>query len=156
MVEDQDIIAAISRARRLAEEEPEPFKSLAFTAVLQFLLATPASGTGTTEAETRAAPPPQVSEFLAGVQRDSHMDTVEAILYHALHGAGTDRMNSAELTAAYGRARLKKPSNLSDVLRACIQRGHVIPADEPKGGQKAWQITARGEAYIQGRILESQ
>jgi len=80
---DDAIRAAIARARRLTESEPEPFRALAFRTVLEHLLrgstAPPSAGD---------APPPSVdmdlTEFLASKKAATHPDRVVAIAYRVV------------------------------------------------------------------------
>lgn len=98
--------------------------------------------------------PAQVSEFLAALNARSHSDRVVGIAYHSLR---TERgpVTSADLGEAYARARTTRPKNMSDVIAQCVKRGYVVEAFERKEGQKAWEITPTGEAYIEEKLTEA-
>jgi hypothetical protein len=93
----------------------------------------------------------QISEFLAQRRIESETDRMASILYYHLHN---ERGSStrAEILEAYATARLRRPTNLSDVVARCIRKGHVIEAQEKKEGQKAWQITVTGEKYVEEKL----
>jgi hypothetical protein len=92
--------------------------------------------------------PQQIGEFLAGKDFESHPDKVVAMAYFTFKTTEAP-INSSDIVESYGRARLPKPKNLSDVISTCIRRGHLVDVDERKNGQKAWHITATGERYIE-------
>jgi len=96
----------------------------------------------------------QISEFLARAKIATDTDRVTAILYHFLRN-GQNSSTRAEILQAYSSARIKQPTNLSDVLARCIRRGHVIEAPERKDEQKAWQITLTGERYVDEKLSGS-
>src|SRR5205814_8190475 len=88
---DEALHDAVDRERRLAEDQPEPFRSLAFTALLQHLLgAVPAGEQSPRQAAAPARQGPlptdtQIAEFLAQLRLDSHPDRVVAIAYYHYH-----------------------------------------------------------------------
>jgi hypothetical protein len=148
-MDDEAIRTAIGRARRLAEDEPEPFRSIAFRAVLEHLLhATPLASSAPSPAV--AAPPPDMdlTEFLAAKKVTTHPDRVVAIAYFTYHTQGGAGVTTQDLTDAYSRARVKKPQNFPDVIAACVRRGRLVEG-ERKDGMKAWVITRTGESYVE-------
>src|SRR5438105_10528343 len=88
---DEVLREAVERARRLSEEQQEPFRSLAFTALLQHLLRADGSdeqGPRQTAAPARQGPIPtdtQIAEFLAQLRVESHPDRVVAVAYYHYH-----------------------------------------------------------------------
>jgi len=147
-VDDDAIRAAVQRARRLAEGEPEPFRSIAFRTVLEHLLrAEPAS---TPAAPAPSAPPldMDLTEFLAAKKAGTHPDRVVAIAYFTYHTQNGAGVTTQDLTDAYSRARVKKPQNFPDVIAACVRRGRLVEG-ERKDGMKSWVITRTGETYVE-------
>lgn len=146
-MDDDTIRRAIQRARELSEDQPEPFRSLAFRTVLETLL----RGNGTAAAPARVSPSPvglDLIEFLAAKKAETHPDRVVAIAYyyyHTMNGAG---VTTKELADAYGRARIKKPQNYPDVIAACVRRGYLVEG-ERKDGMKSWVITRTGETHVE-------
>jgi len=94
----------------------------------------------------------QVSEFLAQGKIRSETDRVVSILYYHLHN-GQSSSTRGEILEAYAAARLRRPTNLSDVIARCIRKGHVIEFSQTKDGQKAWQITPTGEKYVEENLI---
>lgn len=151
-MDDDAIRAAIARARGLTEAEPEPFRSLAFRAVLERLLA----GGAPPASATPALPETSVSgiditEFLAAKKVATHPDRVVAIAYYAYHTRDGAGVSTQDLTDAYSRARVKKPQNFPDVIAACVRRGRLVEG-ERKDGVKSWVITRTGEAFVEQKL----
>ena len=148
-MDDDAIRAAIQRARRLSESEPEPFRSLAFRAVLDLLLRG-----GAVSPPAPSTPPPvemDVTEFLATKKATTHPDRVVAIAYHAYHTQNGAGVTTHDLTEAYTRARIKKPQNFPDVIAACVRRGRLVEG-ERRDGMKSWVITRTGEAFVEQQL----
>jgi hypothetical protein len=150
---DQVLRDAVTRARRLTEEEPEPFRSLAFTAVLDHLLhagATPATVQSAQPAKAVGPPSTDVpiAEFLAQRRLDSHPDRVVAIAYYHFHHFDGQGVTTKDLAVAYGKARAKRPQNYPDVIASCVRKGYVVDGGR-RDGMKTWIITGTGEAHVE-------
>ncbi len=147
---DDAIRAAIDRARRLSEGQPEPFRSLAFRAVLQHLL-------GSADAPPPAVPVPtlppdmDLTEFLAAKKVSTHPDRVVAIAYWTYRTQNGAGVTTADLTEAYSRARVRKPQNFPDVIAACVRKGRLVEG-ERKDGMKSWVITRTGESFVEQNL----
>ena len=145
--DDTTILAAIERARRLSEAQPEPFRSLAFRVVLERLLG--AAGNPTPAAPAPSLPPDMdLSEFLAAKKAATHPDRVVAIAYWTYHTQNGAGVTTADLTEAYGRARVRKPQNFPDVIAACVRKGRLVEG-ERKDAAKSWVITRTGETFVE-------
>jgi hypothetical protein len=147
--DDDAIRAAVARARRLTEDEPEPFRSLAFRAVLEHLL----RGAIATSSGVAAAPAVDMdlTEFLASRKATTHPDRVVAIAYYLYRTQSGAGVTTHDLTEAYSRARIKKPQNFPDVIAACVRRGRLVEG-ERKDGMKSWVITRTGEAFVESNL----
>lgn len=154
MDKDQ-FLQKVNEAVEIANAVDERWRPIVFRVALERLLAAeqPAPAHAPT-APSRPEVAPQLNEFLASLALRSHTDTVEAMLYHALHHGATDRLTANEIAEAYAQTRRPRPRNLSDVVGDCIRRGHVIDAPERKGGRRSWQITPSGERYVEGLRAE--
>lgn len=149
-LDDDAIRAAIARARRLTEAEPEPFRTLAFRVVLEQLLrggAAPPAGPAAAPLSTDM----DLTEFLASKKATTHPDRVVAIAYYVYHTQGGAGVTTHDLTEAYSRARVKKPQNFPDVIAACVRRGRLVEG-ERKDGMKSWVITRTGEAFVEQNL----
>ena len=148
--DDDTIRGAIARARRLTEDEPEPFRSLAFRGVLEYLLrgsvpASPAAGGAAPAVDM------DLTEFLASRKAATHPDRVVAVAYYFYRTQGGAGVTTHDLTEAYSRARIKKPQNFPDVIAACVRRGRLVEG-ERKDGMKSWVITRTGEAFVESSL----
>lgn len=146
-MEDEQIRQAIDRARGLCEDQPEPFRSLAFRTVLEALL----HRNGPSVPSPRPSPSPvgmDLIEFLAMKKAETHPDRVVVIAYYyykTQNGAG---VTTRELSDSYARARIRRPQNYPDVIAGCVRKGYLVEG-ERKDGMKSWVITRTGEAHVE-------
>lgn len=152
---EQEIREKIAEAKRLVGGQPEdPFTQIAFAEVFRLLLRGEEAA-GMTKREMPAVQKMQLSEFLASLNMKTQFDNLVAIAYYNLH-ARSASLTRAEALEGFARARLPRPSNLSDVIGQAIRRGYLVEAAEKKEGQKAWSITPTGERYIEERVQLTQ
>ena len=150
-MDDQALRDAIERARRMSEGQVEPYRSIAFRAVLEHLLG---QAPAVIQAASIRSPPDldmDLTEFLASRKATTHPDRVVAIayfFYRTQNGAG---VTTQDLTDGYSRARVKKPQNFPDVIAACVRRGRLVEG-ERKDGMKSWVITRTGEGYVEQNL----
>lgn len=150
-MDDDQIRSFIRRARSLSEDEPEPFRSLAFKTVLEALLLRNGGASG---APARVSPSPtgmDLIEFLAARKIETHPDRVVAIAYYTYHTQDGAGVSTKDLADAYGRARVKKPQNYPDVIAGCVRRGYLVEGQR-KDGLKSWVITRTGEAHVEQNL----
>lgn len=148
-MDKEEIKAKITEAIEITHDIEEPYKSLAFKVILKKLIGgetipSTTKGDLTGSVVTTGM---QASEFLASLDLTSQLDRLEAVAYYFLK-TGQESVTKAEITDTLSKARLPRPKNISDVIGKCIRRGHIIVAVEEKDGQKALQITHKGEKYI--------
>ena len=150
-----EIQKKIKEAKELVGGEAnDPLIQIAFREVFRMLLQQ--SSQPTVSQSSRPVPSVaqdmQLSEFLAQMKKKRETDRVDAILSYNLHN-GEESSTREEILEAYSMAKLRRPTNLSDVIARCIRKGHVVESSQMKDGQKAWQITATGEAYVQEELV---
>jgi hypothetical protein len=148
---DDALRTAVERARRLADEQPEPFRSLAFRTLLEHLLGGGSSLAARPSVAAPASPPPtdmQVAEFLAQRRLDSHPDRVVAIAYHHYHRFEGQGVSTRDLVEAYSRSRAKRPQNFPDVIASCVRKGYLVDGGR-RDGIKTWIVTGTGEAHVE-------
>lgn len=152
-MQDNSLRDAIATARRAVEAEEEPYRSAAFTVILEHLLkkdssvSPPAAETARPPAGTSVAAGMQLNEFLALKSPKTHPDRVTAIAYY-YHHEQSESITMKNVTEAYARARLKKPQNISDVISTCVRRGYLTDT-EKKDSSKAWIITQAGDTAVE-------
>jgi hypothetical protein len=157
-MEDEQIRAAIQQAQRLAQEAEQPFKAIAFEAVLSRLLGHAAAASGETAIASRLEPgkrvevPTNLNEFLALMKPESHFDRVAGIAYHQLHSGDDGTVTVADILSGYAQARVSKPKNIHDVIRKSVQKGLLTDSASKENGERAWVITPTGEAYVASRL----
>lgn len=143
---DEALRAAVERARRLSDAEPEPFRSLTFQTILDYLLrlgggpvdvrpATPAPGLG-------------LNEFLAARRIETHPERVLSIAYFQERYSGGPPITTKDLVDAYQRSRLKRPQNFPDVIASLVRKGYLTE-ESRRDGLKSWGITSTGAQHIE-------
>lgn len=157
-LDNEQLREAIQRARAVSEDQPEPFRSLAFRAVLETLLRPTGPATPAAVSTERPAPPVEMdlTEFLVSKKIKTHLDRVVAIAYYLYHTRGGEGVTTKDLEDAYGRARMTRPKNFADVIAECIKRrAHLVERtvkDGPRSGPKSWVITRSGETYVEQNL----
>jgi len=145
-VTDEELRAAVERARRLSEQEPEPFRSAAFQTLLDYLI-----HNRTMVGESKAAqisPGLDLNEFLAALGVDTHPDRVLAIAFYQERYSDGPAVTARDLTESYQRARLKRPQNFPDVIASLVRRGHLTEGPR-RDGLKSWAITGSGATRVE-------
>jgi hypothetical protein len=152
---DEPLRDAVERARRLSRDLDEPFRSLAFSALLEHLLGGDMSvvpgGPGRGTPRRPIAPPSTdipLPEFLALRRLDSHPDRVVAIAYYHYHRNGGQGITTKDLVDAYTRSRAKRPQNFPDVIASCMRKGYLVDGGR-RDGMKTWVVTRTGEAHVE-------
>ncbi|MBA7618339.1 hypothetical protein ES703_25660 [subsurface metagenome] len=149
----EEIKAKMEEAINLTQDIEEPYKSIAIEVIFKKLIEEGILPATTRRDSTGPATVArmQASEFLASLDLRSQLDQFEAVAYYFLH-SGQESVTRAEIMDTLSKARLPRPKNASDVIGKCIRRGHIIEAAEEKDGQKALQITHKGEMYIEEKF----
>lgn len=153
-MDDDTIRAAIARARTLCDDQPEPFRSLAFQTLLKALLTRNDYSSGPSAPPAREAPSPvgmDLTEFLATKKADTHPDRVVAIAYYHYHTRDGAGVTTKDLADSYARARVRKPQNYPDVIAGAVRRGLLVEGDR-RDGLKSWVITRTGEAHVEQKL----
>jgi hypothetical protein len=155
-VNREEVQKKIEEAKKLVGGDlKDPLNQIAFGAVLRILLQASPRYVDTKKDVTTGvldAQQIQMSEFLARANIKIDTDRLVAILYHHFYN-GQASSTRTEILQAYSNARIKQPTNLSDVITRCIKKGHIILATEQKEGKKTWQITQTGEKYIEKKLV---
>ncbi|MGD0765500.1 MAG: hypothetical protein ABR978_04270 [Dehalococcoidia bacterium] len=157
-MEDEQIQAAIQRAQRLAQEAEQPFRAIAFEAVLTRLLGQVDAVSKATAIASGLQPGERVdvltnlNEFLALMKPESHFDRVAGIAYHQLHSGDDVSITVADVLNGYAQARVSRPKNIHDVIRKSVQKGLLTDSASKKNGERAWVITPTGEAHVDSRL----
>lgn len=151
---EQEVRSKIEQAKQLVGGDlADPLTRIAFEVVFRKLLEESARQV---ERPPAAIAKMQINELLASKNLKSHMDKVEAIAWHFLWQGSDDSVTRKDILDAYGKRRMQKPQNLTDVINYSVRRGHLVDALEKKDGQKAWSITPTGERYIEERVQLTQ
>jgi hypothetical protein len=145
-VTDEELRAAVERARRICEPEPEPFRSAAFQTLLDYLINN-RSMVGDSKL-TPIVPGLDLNEFLAALSVDTHPDRVLAIAFYQERYSEGPPVTARDLSESYQRARLRRPQNFPDVIASLVRRGHLTEGPR-REGLKSWAITGSGAARVE-------
>jgi hypothetical protein len=132
-VSDEDLRSAVERARRLTDGEAEPYRSIAFQTLLDYLIN---NRTSSGEPALRA---------------ETHPDRVLGIAFYQERYMGGPPVTARDLTDAYQRARLKRPQNFPDVIASLVRKGHLVEQGR-RDGLKSWGLTGTGSARIEREL----
>jgi hypothetical protein len=139
----------VERARRLTDGEPEPYRSIAFQTLLDYLINNRASTTDPTA--SHLVPGLDLNEFLASLRADTHPDRVLGIAFYQERYMSGPPVTARDLSEAYQRARLKRPQNFPDVIASLVRKGHLIEQGR-RDGLKSWGLTGSGSARIEREL----
>ena len=149
---------AIQKARDMADKLPEPYRAPAFEVVLRHLLgAEPAPRPPERPPGAGPTTPPaigELNEFLAAKNPRSHPDRVVAIAYYFFR-KNESGITTKDVIEAYGKARIKRPQNVHDVIATCVRRGLLVDT-EKKDDMRAWVATPTGDAYVEAGFQEER
>jgi len=139
----------VDRARRLTDGEAEPYRSIAFQALLDYLINHRAS-TADPNA-SHLVPGLDLNEFLASLRAETHPDRVLGIAFYQEHYVSGPPVTARDLSEAYQRARLKRPQNFPDVIASLVRKGHLVEQGR-RDGLKSWGLTGSGSAHVEREL----
>lgn len=149
-MDDQEIRDVLRRARAMTDDQPEPYRSLAFPIVFETLLKGASIPVAAASVRSASLTPIDMDlvEFLASKKITTHPDRVVAIAFFIYRTEDSAGVTTRELAEGYSKARVRKPQNFPDVIAACVRRGHLVEGPR-KDGMKSWVITRTGETYTE-------
>jgi hypothetical protein len=148
-VTDEELRSAVERARRLTDGEAEPFRSIAFQTLLDYLINNRAAGGELAGAHLQ--PGLDLNEFLASLRADTHPDRVLGIAFYQERYMSGPPVTARDLSEAYQRARLKRPQNFPDVIASLVRKGHLVEQGR-RDGLKSWGLTGTGSAHVEREL----
>jgi hypothetical protein len=78
-----------------------------------------------------------------------HTDIAAVFAYWLLKAEKTSIFNGKDMATLYERTRTAKPKNLSDIIYRNVKKHIFAEAKEGKDGYKAYQLTRKGEEYVE-------
>jgi hypothetical protein len=151
---------ALKTTITLVEGVDEKYRQAAFPVILENLIKASgreAAGTTTTsnaQGQARSGVKIQtnmsISEFFADAAADTHTARFACAAYYLLHSGKTEEFSVADILTAYGKVRLGKPKNASDVLADCIKKGYFTDGPNSSAKLKTYAITPGGEKFVEG------
>jgi hypothetical protein len=139
----------MERARKLADPEPEPYRSLAFQTLLDYLIRN--TGPSGQAPSPRLAAGLDLNEFLAALRAETHPDRVLAIAFYQEKYLGGPPVTAHDLTEAYQRARVKRPQNFPDVIASLVRKGYLVEQAR-REGLKSWGLTGSGATHVEREL----
>lgn len=146
----KELVARVSRA---TEAAPPEIRSALAAELLRVLLSHEReSHAGNDQSsvgqQERVSAFPTLSEAIASAGNRTHAELLALISAHRLRIKGVDSLTTQDFEEAYRETRWSRPQNLSDTVAKAIRRGWLVLA-QPRGGQRAWRVTASGLRQVE-------
>jgi hypothetical protein len=94
-------------------------------------------------------PVKSISEFLREKHAISDVEKTFFVAYFIEQHEHTSPFNSADLAAAFQRAKEPLPKNLNESVNKNVRKGLLMEAPETKDSRKAWSVTSSGLSYVE-------
>ena len=94
--------------------------------------------------------PPAIREFLNEKKPKTNLDRILAIaVYHnRFIEPNTDFFNVKNITHLIPKAKLKKPTNINDVINKNVIKGYLEEDGKDEAGNKRWYVTESGISIV--------
>ncbi len=151
--QEQFLTEALKSTSTLVDVLEERYREAAFPVILQALIQgnhAKASAANTQEVpRLRTLTNLTVVEFFQQAAPDTHVARFVCAAHYLLHVRGVEGFVIADILAIYGKLRVPKPKNPSDVLGQCIRKGYITDGPGSADKQKSWVITLTGERFVE-------
>jgi hypothetical protein len=134
----------------------EEYRQGAFPIILKTLINALEKGSARTTTATQTTPRENfqadmaVNEFFAIVAPETHTARFTCIAYYLLHSGNAEEFSVVDILSTYGKLRLGKPKNASDVMADCIKKAHFTDGPSTSAKLKMYVITPGGERFVEG------
>lgn len=151
---------ALQTTVTLVEGVDEKYRQAAFPVILETLIKASEKGSGRTtsthhtQAQATSGVKIQanmaVNEFFAIAAPDTHTARFACAAYYLLYSGKAEEFSVADILTIYGKLRLTKPKNASDVLADCIKKAYFTDGPSTSAKLKTYVITPGGEKFVEG------
>lgn len=93
-----------------------------------------------------------IKEFLLTKKIDDDTKCTLVIAYFIEHIENVSPFNTDDLKKAFRLAKIKLPSNINDKININIHANRIMEAEKKKESKKAWELTAKGEAFVENKL----
>lgn len=90
-----------------------------------------------------------IKEFLLSIKPVNDVQKTLAIGYYLEKYQGVTSFNIDDIGNYFRLAKESSPKNMNDKINMNIKKGHIMEVKEKKGNKKAWEITSRGEKFVE-------
>ena len=162
--QEQFLIDALHKATRIVTEVDEVYRLAAFPLILKSLInMNDLNGNGDKISIQRhnqnievnetvgeyITPNISVNAFFNKAKPESHPARFVCAAYYLLHSGKAEHFTQTDIVETYGKLRIPKPKNTSDVISQCIRKVHIIDGPLSPDKQKTWVITPDGEKFVE-------
>lgn len=157
--QEEFLAEALQKAVNIVNQVDEQYRNTAFSVILQWLInADETTNSGVTtfqnddkqgSSELRLKPDVSVNAFFNKAKPESHPARFVCAAYYLLHTGKAEHFTQADIVETYGKLRIPKPKNISDVISQCIRKVHLIDGPPAPDKQKTWVITPDGENFVE-------
>lgn len=90
-----------------------------------------------------------INEFLKSKCLSSNNDIAMALIYYNEKYNNIKEFSSEDLKSCFLNAKIKLPSNVSDVVNQLVKKGHIQSVKNSSSSIKLYSMTMTGEEYIE-------
>ena len=164
MVDERERIltATLEKAVTIVSTVEERYRDAAFPIILRALVGDSmissknAQTTEQQQAEESKLPASMsVNEFFRRAKPDTHLARFVCAAYYLLHTGKAEQFTIPDVLEIYGKLRVPKPKNPSDVMNQCIRKAYIIDGQVTADKQKVWVITPEGEKFVEGILSDN-
>lgn len=95
-----------------------------------------------------------LGEFLLQRKPKDSVERTLFVVYYLEQSDGLSPVNVKDIEAGFRAAKEAVPDNINYNVIKNIQKGLMMEAGGKKDNRKAWNLTATGERYVEGRNIE--
>ncbi len=90
-----------------------------------------------------------INEFLKQKCLSSYNDMAMALIYYNEKFNNVTEISSDDLKTCFGNAKIKLPSNVSDIINQLVKKGYIQSVKNSSSSTKLYSMTVTGEEYIE-------
>ena len=149
---EQEIKDKMKLAEKLVGDLSSDLKVTAFKSILDFLLKFELEESYSNRSKTRETSSVSslisLPEIITNKNPKSYTDKAIVISYFMFKHEGVENFNANQIGENFSKARVPKPSNMTDTLNRLIGRG-LLREGELVDGNKGFVITKKGIEYVE-------
>jgi hypothetical protein len=160
---EESLTETLGKVIKIINTVDDRYRDAAFPIILQALV----EPSRTREVDIQAARHPQtteehkllpgmtVNEFFRKAKPSTHLARFICVGYYLLHSGKSEQFTIGDILEIYGKLRVPKPKNPSDVMSQCVKKAYIVDGEATGDKQKMWVITPEGEKFVEGLLNDN-